>query len=101
MYKPGTLKSEQAIIKSIGGVPTKNSGRSAMGGKGDGIWKTFCLDVKESAKSFTLNKEVWGKLCKDALSHREKDPMLLVVLDGQTRLAVIELALLQQLMEEQ
>lgn len=97
----GTLKSEQAIIKSIGGVPTKNSGRSSMGGKGDGIWHQFCLDVKETAKSFTINKAVWGKACTDALTHRGKDPLLLVVIDGQTRLAVVELEILEQLLEEQ
>ena len=98
MYNPGTLKSEQAVVKSIGGTPIKNSGRGTV--KGDATWFNFVLDVKETQKSFTLSKDVWSKACSDALSHREKDPMLLVVFDGQTRLAVIELELLQQLLEQ-
>ena len=95
----GTLKSEQAIIKSIGGKIIKNSGRGVI--KGDFTWYDFVGDVKETAKSFTLNKDVWGKICGDALSHRGKDPLLLVVLDGQTRLAIVELEVLEQLLEEQ
>lgn len=94
----GTNDSEQAIIKSIGGTPIKNSGRGTV--KGDGTWEDFVVDVKETAKSFTVNKDVWAKVCGDALTHRGKDPMLLVVLGGHTRLAVIEMEVLQQLLEE-
>jgi hypothetical protein len=93
----GTNKSEQRIIKSIGGTPIKNSGRGSV--KGDGTWEEFVVDVKETEKTFTISKQTWGKVCSDALTHREKDPMLLVVLDGNTRLAVIEFEVLERLME--
>ena len=67
--------------------------------KGDGTWEEFLVDVKEANKTFTISKQTWGKVCKDALTHREKDPMLLVVLDGNTRLAVIEFEVLERLMK--
>ncbi len=92
--KPGTNASEQAIIKSIGGRPHKNSGRGTK--KGDGSWNYFTVDVKESQKSFTINKDVWGKVCTDAISNRA-DPMILLVLDGKTRIAMIEMEVLEEL----
>lgn len=95
----GTNESERAIIKSIGGKPIKNSGRGTV--KGDGTWHDFVVDVKETAKSFTINKDVWSKICNDAVTHRGKDPMLLVVIDGKTRLGIIELEVLEQLLEDQ
>ena len=52
MNKP-TLKSEQAIIKAIGGTPHYNSGRG-LTEKGDGHWSTFTIDVKESKNLLQL-----------------------------------------------
>lgn len=95
----GTNKTEQSIINRMGGTPHKNSGRGMK--KGDGSYENFTVDVKEAKASFTLNKNVWSKICTDAMKNRGTDPMLLVVLDGQTRLAVIELGVLEQLLENQ
>ena len=90
--------SERGEIKRLGAKAVKNSGRGFL--KGDAVWKRFTVDVKEFTNSFSLSRTVWAKICTDSLKHRGTDPMLLVVLDGQTRLAVIELSVLVQLLEE-
>ena len=92
----GTNKTEQSIIRQAGGQPHKNSGRGQR--KGDGTYHNFTVDVKEAKSSFTLNKNTWAKICTDSVKNRGTDPMLLVVLDGQTRLAVIELSVLEELL---
>jgi len=91
--------SEASESKRIGAKLHKNSGRNTK--KGDATWENFVVDFKEVGKSFTLNKDVWAKAVTDALKSN-KDPAIVVVL-GQTqktRLAVIELSLLEQLLEE-
>jgi len=70
--------------------------------KGDAEWKNFTIDFKEVGKSFTLNKEVWAKATTDALKNG-KDPAIVVVLGEsgiKTRLAIIEMSILEQLIEE-
>lgn len=91
--------TEQSESKRIGAKQHKNSGRNTK--KGDASWYNFVIDFKEVGKSFTLNKDVWAKATTDALKSN-KDPAIVVVL-GQTqktRLAVVELSLLEQLLEE-
>ena len=91
--------TEQSEGKRIGAKLHKNSGRNTK--KGDASWYNFVIDFKEVGKSFTLNKDVWAKATTDALKSN-KDPAIVVVL-GQTqktRLAVIELSLLEQMLEE-
>ena len=93
--------SERGEISRLKGAKaTKNSGRGKIQ-KGDSFWGRFTVDVKEFTNSFSLSRAVWAKICTDSLKNKGTDPMLLVVLDGQTRLAVIELAVLEQLLEEQ
>jgi hypothetical protein len=78
--------SETEELKRIGAVPQPNSGRGKHK-KGDGVLdEKYLVDVKESAKSFTLNTTVWGKICTDA-SKSNYEPVLLVVLgdEGQPR----------------
>jgi hypothetical protein len=92
--------SERSEGKRIGASLHKNSGRNTK--KGDASWHNFVIDFKEVGKSFTLNKDVWAKAVTDAL-RSNADPAIVVVLGktGQkTRLAVIEMALLEQLLEE-
>ena len=91
---------EQAEAKRMGATPHKNSGRGVMK-KGDATWKNFVVDYKHVGKSFTLNKDVWAKATTDALKSN-KDPAIVVVLGetSKTRLAVIELSLLEQMLEE-
>lgn len=92
--------SERGESKRIGATQHKNSGRNMK--KGDATWYNFCVDFKEVGKSFTLNKEVWAKATTDAIKNK-LDPAIVVVIgedSNKTRLAVIELALLEQLLEE-
>ena len=92
--------SERGESKRLGATQHKNSGRNMK--KGDATWHTFCVDFKEVGKSFTLNKEVWAKATTDAIKNR-LDPAIIVVIgedSSKTRLAVIELAVLEQLLEE-
>lgn len=70
--------SEAAELKRLGAVPQPNSGRGKHN-KGDGILDDrWIVDVKEASKSFTLNTNVWGKVCTDA-AQSNKEPLLLAV----------------------
>ena len=92
--------SERSEGKRIGAKLHKNSGRNTK--KGDASWYNFVIDFKEVGKSFTLNKDVWAKATTDALKSN-KDPAIIVVIGSgsiKTRLAVIEMSLLEQLLEE-
>jgi hypothetical protein len=91
--------SERGEGKRIGAKLHKNSGRNTK--KGDASWKNFVIDFKEVGKSFTLNKDVWAKATTDALKSNA-DPAIVVVLGEsghKTRLAIIEMAVLEQLVE--
>ena len=92
--------SERGESKRIGAKQHKNSGRNTQ--KGDASWNNFVIDFKEVGKSFTLNKEVWAKATTDALKNG-KDPAIVVVLGEsgiKTRLAIIEMSILEQLIED-
>lgn len=95
--------SEKSESKRLGAKQHKNSGRGTV--KGDATWELFVVDFKEVSKSFTLNQDVWAKATTDAIkSGKDKSPAIIVVIgDGnkKVRLAVVELALLEQLMEEE
>ena len=93
--------SERGELKRIGAKAHKNSGRGQYQ-KGDGSLDEFIVDVKEAGKSFTLNQDVWAKIVTDTLrTDNTKSPALLIA-NGETqkiRLAVIEWAMLEDLME--
>lgn len=92
--------SERSESKRIGAKQHKNSGRNTH--KGDATWKNFTVDFKEVGKSFTLNQKVWAKAVTDAIKNNS-DPAIIVVIGEGTnkvRLAITELAILEQLMEE-
>ena len=86
----------------MGARPHKNSGRGSVQ-KGDATWKNFTVDYKHVGKSFTINKDVWAKACTDAIKNGG-DPAIIVVLgqadEPKTRLAIIELGILEQLLED-
>jgi outer membrane phospholipase A len=91
--------SERSESKRIGAKQHKNSGRNTQ--KGDASWNNFVIDFKEVGKSFTLNKEVWAKATTDAIKNG-KDPAIVVVLGEsgiKTRLAIIEMSILEQLID--
>jgi hypothetical protein len=94
--------SERAEIKRDGAKGQKNSGRGDYQ-KGDATWHSFVVDYKEYAKSISVSKDMWAKICTDTFKvSRDKSPVLKLVLGGEgskTRLAVIEWAMLEQLIE--
>ena len=92
--------SERSESKRIGAKQHKNSGRNTT--KGDASWNNFVIDFKEVGKSFTLNKEVWAKAVTDAIK-KNADPAIVVVLgtgNTKVRLAIIEMNMLEQLVDE-
>jgi outer membrane phospholipase A len=92
--------SERSESKRIGAKQHKNSGRNTK--KGDATWENFTVDFKEYPKGFTVNQDNWAKATTDAIKNGN-DPAIVVVLgEGniKTRLAIIELSLLEQLLEE-
>ncbi len=91
--------SERSESKRIGAKQHKNSGRNTH--KGDATWKNFTVDFKEVGKSFTLNQKVWAKAVTDAIKNNN-DPAIIVVIGEGTnkvRLAITELAILEQLVD--
>lgn len=95
--------SEKNEIKRDGAKGQKNSGRGQYQ-KGDAIWYNFVVDYKESAKSVSLNKDMWAKICTDAFRvDTKKHPALKMIIgegNSKIRLAVIEWDILSQLLEE-
>lgn len=91
--------SEKGESKRIGAKQHKNSGRNTK--KGDATWENFTVDFKEYPKGFTVNQANWAKAVTDAMKNKN-DPAIVVVLgedSRKTRLAIIELSLLKQLIE--
>jgi hypothetical protein len=91
--------SERSEIKRDGAKAQKNSGRGKYQ-KGDAKWYNFVVDYKEAKSSFTLNKEVWAKVCTDTFKvNRNMHPALKIIIgeDLKTRLAIIEWSMLEEL----
>ena len=83
--------SERSELKRIGAKAHKNSGRGMV--KADGNLDRYVVDVKEYAKSFSINQDVWAKIVTDTLRvDPEKSPVIMVVLgeNKKVRLAIIE-----------
>jgi hypothetical protein len=92
--------SERSESKRIGAKQHKNSGRNTK--KGDATWQNFTVDFKEYPKGFTVNQDNWAKAVTDAIRNGN-DPAIVVVLgegNRKTRLAIVELSLLEQLLED-
>ena len=93
--------SERSEIKRDGAKAQKNSGRGKYQ-KGDAKWNNFLVDYKESKISFTLNKDVWAKICTDTFKvSREMNPALKLIIgeESKVRLGIIEWTLLEELIE--
>jgi hypothetical protein len=91
--------SERAEVKRDGAKAQKNSGRGEYQ-KGDAKWKNFVVDYKESKASFTLNKDVWAKICTDTFKvSRDMHPALKIIIggDSKVRLGIIEWSVLDEL----
>ncbi len=85
--------SEESEIKRYGMVKLKNSGRGRIY-KGDATLLKMVVDIKEYAKSFSLSRDVWRKICDDAYrTDPQADPCLMIVLgddSSKVRLAVVQ-----------
>jgi hypothetical protein len=84
--------SERSELKRIGAKAHKNSGRGKIQ-KADGSLDRYIVDVKEYSKSFSINRDVWAKICTDTIkTDPDKSPVLMIVLGEtkKTRLAIIE-----------
>jgi hypothetical protein len=94
--------SERSEAKRDGAKQQKNSGRGDYQ-KGDAQWKDFVVDYKEYEKSISISQSIWAKICTDTFKvSRDKHPVLKLILgtpSSKVRLAVIEWALLEQLIE--
>ena len=91
--------TERGESRRLGAKQHKNSGRGSH--KGDATWENFTVDFKEYPKGFTVNQDNWAKAVTDAMKNKN-DPAIVVVLgeeNKKTRLAIIELSLLEQLIE--
>jgi hypothetical protein len=90
--------SERGEAKRIGARLHKNSGRNYT--KGDMSWNNYVVDSKEYSKSFSVTQDVWAKVVTDTLKvDRKKSPAILLVLDGKTRLAILEWSEFERLVE--
>jgi len=90
--------SERGEAKRIGAKQHKNSGRNYT--KGDASWKSYVLDFKEFTQSFSITQNVWAKVVTDTLKvDRSKSPVISLVLDGKTRLAIIEWSEFERLVD--
>lgn len=91
--------TERGEASRINAKLQKNSGRGKVQ-KGDAIWKNYLLDFKEFSKSFSITQDVWAKVVTDTLRvDRSKSPAICLVLDGKTRLAIIEWSEFERLVE--
>lgn len=95
--------SELNEIKRDSAKAQKNSGRGKYQ-KGDAIWHQFVVDYKESAKSVSLNKNMWAKICTDTFKvDTNKHPALKLILgegSAKVRLAIIEWEVLAEMVEQ-
>ena len=85
---------EKSESKKIGAKPHKNSGRGKIQ-KGDASLDRYVVDFKFVSKSFSINRDIWAKICTDTLkTDPEKSPAIMLVLGDEThrkiRLAIIE-----------
>jgi hypothetical protein len=94
--------SEANEIKRDSARAQKNSGRGQYQ-KGDAKWYNFVVDYKESAKSVSVNKDMWAKICTDTFRvDRSMHPLLKLIIgegSSKVRLAVIEWDILKELVK--
>lgn len=83
--------SEKSEVKRDSAKAQKNSGRGHYQ-KGDAILDIFTVDYKEYEKSFSISKDVWAKICGDAIRNGHSEPAIKVILgsgNSKTRLWVV------------
>lgn len=84
--------SEASEIKRDRARAQKNSGRGQYQ-KGDAILDGMVtVDYKGYSKSFSISRDVWAKICTDAMRNNQTIPALKLILgegNNKTRLFVI------------
>lgn len=97
------MRDENREAKRDGAKLVKNSGRGES--KGDarldsphGFFK-FLIDYKHYEGTFSVKRELWKKLAKDAWNDNHRDPLIKVVYDDGTELAILDWNLFKHLME--
>lgn len=92
-------RTEKEEAKRDGATPVKNSGRGLR--KGDATMNQFVIDYKHNGKTFTLTRDAWIKLRKDAWKSNYKYPLISVVLgeDSDVKVGIIEWSVLKELIE--
>ena len=94
-------KAEKAEAHRIGAKLHKNSGRNMV--KGDMSNDDFVIDAKFAKASFTINLDVWAKICTDTMRvDKSKAPLLYLIIgegNKKVRLAVMEYDMLEYLLE--
>jgi hypothetical protein len=93
--------TEKIEVKRDKSKPQRNSGRSKTM-KGDAVMGEILYDIKEYAKSFSVTRDVWAKICTDAYTAGSKIPALKIVLgekDNKIRLWVIEDSVFKDMLE--
>jgi hypothetical protein len=86
---------EKRQAKKDGATPVRNSGRGFR--KGDATWRNYLIDYKHNAKSFSLNLKGWQKHSIDAWNEGHKIPMIKVIFEDKTELAIIPWDVLEYL----
>jgi len=94
--------SEKSEAKRDGARLQKNSGRGQYQ-KSDAKLGDLSIDYKEHSKSFSLSRDVWGKVCTDAAKNGlDYNPVIKVILGegmNKVRLAVVAWDYLEYLKE--
>lgn len=92
-------RDEKREAKIDGAKPVKNSGRGLK--KGDAVMNQFVVDYKHNGKTFTLTRDSWIKLRKDAWKSNYKHPLISVVLgdDSDVKVAIVEWHVLKELIQ--
>lgn len=91
--------SERGEAKRDGARLQKNSGRGKIQ-KGDAIWNDFVVDYKEYERTINISSDMWMKICMDTFKvDRSKHPLIKVIFNNGTRLAIIEWSLFEEMEE--
>jgi hypothetical protein len=78
---------EKRQAKKDGATVVTNSGRGFR--KGDAVWRNYLMDYKHNAKTFSLSLKNWRKHSIDAWNEGHKIPMIKVIFEDGTELAII------------
>lgn len=93
-------RTELSEIRRFGGSAQKNSGRGQHN-KGDAELGPFTVDVKEYAKSYSISRANWAKICTDAAKNGNEPALMLALGEGQqtTRVWVVGDQMFKELLE--